>query len=431
MSDWTPIPFPTQTPSPIPVLNKSVSDNPYMALGLSAILISLVLGSITILQYTKNILNIHTEIHTKPFWISLLIILFLYGLTLMSVEGTAETLDSLKLARANEQIVFGIFFFIVICLFGNAMYFRSKQTIGLNVIVFTGCLGALIACMVSIGNFSQDTNLEDPQLLTGSIIILLIGFAILITSLWFLIYENISNNYALSLGIVVSLLGFILTCYAASLTKQPPKGQLIPQSIFPVYPKDIVCKNITRTIYPATWTNISRLRFIFTVNYLTYGSPSTPFAPMDLISVKDAKDNQVLLIRYADKKLFFRANNTELSLDVVPREVAASIVFVTYEDENGKKLGTMFVFNEGDPSKTISSNFNGSPADWGLTTIETFKNVANNNADVISGMQLCTEPPKNGFDDIPMIYKIITFGVILLIVFGIIKYILQFSMGSF
>jgi hypothetical protein len=204
----------------------------------------------------------------------------------------------------------------------------------------------------------------------------------------------------------------------------------MPFTNIPAYPKDLYCQNITNTITPATWSKVSRLRWKFTPAYLP--NINGTLGPMDLISVKDSTNTQVILVRYADKKLFFKISgiSNELSLDV-SSTMFASIAFITYEDVSGKKLGSVVVFDEYNNTNMQSLQISVDPATWGSTTIETFKNKSNNNADVISGMQLCTEIVPNSFENAPLIYKICFYGVLLLISYLVITRVLNMARGKF
>lgn len=452
MSDWSPQPFPTYAPTKQQTLDKTTK-NEFITIGISLIVISIVAILIILMiqfQYKIPILkdfkptfisysikkqsSLYATTPELILWYSTAVAIFVTGITLISVELASNTLDEVKLARTKEQISFCVFFFIIISMIVNST-FHSEQNFSFDLIVYSACFGGAIACLAILSYSGSELAIKDTTFFTISLIAMLLGIAILVTGIWYK-YKEETNISILVFGVIVTITFFILTMVALSQSKEEKINVPIPFIDKRIFPKDLNCSTITNTITQQKLTGISRLRFVLNINYLSSsGDPNNPLAPMDLISITKEDKSQAISIKYANKKLFFKISGipTEYSIDVVPQysntpslyKFYTSLVFVTYEDTDNKKYGSIEIFDENSSNQPIFINLwnQGSPTDWGNVTIEIFKNKANNNADVIGGMQICNQLTLDQICTVPLGYKLCLF-VILLFITSIIIYIL-------
>lgn len=443
---WNPVVFPTNPPAIEQLVDKSVSNNSNLAISIALIVISIVLSILFYIDYKYQSLNFFKQkitsklysTHTigeNVIWISIIVTLALTSIILFSVELNSSTLYEVNLARKREQIAFCTFFFILICFLMNCTYNSQTSNLKFNLFIYTLCGAGALSCLILATDACMTLPITNNEMLCWSIVFMFVGFVFLVNGIWKKHVMGDTNLTILLIGSLTVFITFITSMVAVSQEKPTPQGLPIPPPRILANPKDLSCININMTVTQTNWTNISRLRFVFNVNYLTpSGDSANPFLPMNLIvATKNdgSSDTEVLAIRYADKKLFAKVRNVpnELAIDVTPGKLYVSLVFVTYEDTDGRKIGTIEFFDEYNTDKVSHSNLlnQGSPSDWGNVTIRVSKNPSNNNADVIEGLQLCLEPPIDSFLNVPIGYKICLFIVLIIVVAIVMYFLTQYS----
>ena len=434
--NWTPSVPPTTQQPVQPVLNNSLSDNEFIQIGLSLVIVSLVLAIYTAIRHGTNFfqnlsggVSKSVEMTRRKLsfgvsfrnwsielwsWIAFILVLFICGITLIGVEKTATSLNDLKEARKNEQITFSVFFTIILIALATSFWYTESYSLIPVMLVYLLCFVGIIMSVVVLSNVSLD--IQNQPMFFWGMLVMLLGIGISVPTIYGRLRRREIPSTQIVVGGVLGVLGFILTMIALSQKNPSPQGEPIPQLLPGIFPNDLVCNNITGTVTNTYWTNISRFRMMVNVRYLPpSGDPQNPFLPMVLVSGKNSSGTPVLTVTYRDKKLIWdildnKGSTISIPIDVVPNSSGmfyVSMISVFYSDVSGKKVGSISIIDEGNPERKVSENTydRGSPGDWGWVTLEIFKNKANNNAPVVEGAQLCTE---KGFSDIPLWYKICT-----------------------